>query len=182
MSMSPLSTAFREDAAAALREWMEERGGDDSQPLFPSNRNRRLSRDAVARIVRKHVAAASRSCPSPRKRRTSTHCLRHAAAMTLLREEVPITIIALWLGHQSVESTMNYLHADPRIKEKAMERTRPVDVPPGRHQPEEQIIAFLESLCQCRKAGRRSERNQQVANNTRHSWKLGMPWNAHPTP
>ena len=140
------STPLREDAAAALREWMEERGGDDGQPLFPSNRNRRLSRDAVACIVRKHVAAASRSCPSLRKRRISTHCLRHAAAMTLLREEVPITIIALWLGHQSVESTMKYLHADPKIKERAMERTRPVDVPPGRYQPEEQIMAFLESL------------------------------------
>ncbi len=140
------STPLREDAAAALREWMEERGGDDGQPLFPSNRNRRLSRDAVAWIVRKHVAAASRSCPSLRKRRISAHCLRHAAAMTLLREEVPITIIALWLGHQSVESTMKYLHADPKIKERAMERTRPVDVPPGRYQPEEQIMAFLESL------------------------------------
>ncbi len=140
------STPLRKDALAALREWMEERGGDDRQPLFPSNRNRRLSRDAVAWIVRKRVAEASRSCPSLRKRRVSPHCLRHSAAMALLREEVPIAIIALWLGHQSVESTMKYLHADPKIKENAMERTRPVDVPPGRYQPEERVMAFLESL------------------------------------
>ena len=140
------ATPLREDAASTLREWMEERGGGDRQPLFPSNRNQRLTRDAVAWIVGKHAGEASRSCPSLRKRRISPHCLRHTAAMTLLREKVPITIIALWLGHQSVESTMKYLHADPKIKEDAMERTRPVDVPSGRYQPEEQVMAFLESL------------------------------------
>ena len=66
--------------------------------------------------------------------------------MSLLREGVPITVIALWLGHQSVESTMKYPHADPKIKQDAMECTRPVDVPPGRYQPEEQVMAFPESL------------------------------------
>ena len=140
------STPLREDTAEALREWLREWRGDDGQPLFPGNRNRRLSRDAVAWIVAKHVSQAAQSCPSLRKKRISPHSLRHAAAMDLLRERVPITIIALWLGHQSVESTMKYLHADPKIKEDAMERTRPVDVPPGRYQPEEQIMAFLESL------------------------------------
>ena len=72
--------------------------------------------------------------------------MRHTAAMNLLRQGVPITVIALWLGHRSVESTMKYLHADPKIKEDAMERTRPVDVPPGRYSPEEPVMAFLESL------------------------------------
>ena len=66
--------------------------------------------------------------------------------MNLLRQGVPITVIELWLGHRSVESTMKYLHADPKIKEDAMERTRPVDVPPGRYSPEEPVMAFLESL------------------------------------
>ena len=66
--------------------------------------------------------------------------------MELLRQRVPITVIALWLGHQSVESTMKYLHADPKIKEGAMEQTRPIDVPPGRYQPTEQLMDYLESL------------------------------------
>ena len=140
------STPLREDAVTVLREWLKERGGDDCQPLFPSNRNRHLSRDAVAWIVRKHVASASQSCPSLRDRRISPHSLRHTSAMELLRQRVPITVIALWLGHQSVESTMKYLHADPKIKEDAMEQTRPIDVPPGRYQPQEQLMAFLESL------------------------------------
>ena len=140
------STPLGEDAVTVLREWLKERGGDDCQPLFPSNRNRRLGRDAVAWIVRKHVASASQSCPSLRDRRISPHSPRHTSAMELLRQRVPITVIALWLGHQSVESTMKYLHADPKIKEDAMERTRPIDVPPGRYQPQEQLMAFLESL------------------------------------
>ena len=97
-----------------------------------------------------HVRVSGKGCRQRLtplgERRISPHCLRHAAAMTLLQQEVPITIIALWLGHQSVESTMNYLHADPKIKENAMERTRPVDVPSGRYQPEGQVMAFLESL------------------------------------
>ena len=100
----------------------------------------------AAWIVGKHVGQASRSRPSLRNRRISPHCLRHTAAMNLLREGGPITVIALWLGHQSVESTMKYLHADPKIKEDAMERTRPADVPPGRYRPAEQVMAFLESL------------------------------------
>lgn len=140
------STPLREDAVTVLREWMKERRGEDHQPLFPSNRNRQLSCDTVAWIVSKHVSQASQSCPSLRNRRISPHCLRHTAAMSLLRQGVPVTIIALWLGHQSVESTMKYLHADPKIKEDAMERTRPVDVQPGRYRPEEQVMAFLESL------------------------------------
>ena len=82
---------------------------------------------------------------SARQRSHARHSGKSASARTrydmprpmdLLREVVPITIIALWLGHQSVESTMKYLHADPKIKEDAMERTRRVDVPPGRYQPE----------------------------------------------
>ena len=140
------STPLRKDAVQALREWLGERGGDGDEPLFPSNRNGRLNRDTVAWIVRKHAERASQSCPSLRNRRISPHCLRHTAAMSLLRQGVPITVIALWLGHRSVESTMKYLHADPTLKEDAMERTRPVEVPPGRYRPEEPVMAFLESL------------------------------------
>ena len=140
------STPLREDSVTVLQAWLKERGGDDHQPLFPSNRNRRLSRDTVAWIVTKHVTRASQSCPSLRDRRISPHCLRHTAAMELLRQRVPITVIALWLGHESIESTMKYLHADPKIKEDAMEQTRPIDVPPGRYRPTEQLMDYLENL------------------------------------
>ena len=144
---------LREDSAAALSEWLQERQGDDLQPLFASNRNRRLSRDTVAWIVRKHAAAASGTCPSLLGRRISPHSLRHATAMAFLRERVPTAIIALWLGHQSVETTMKYVHADPKLKEDAMERTRPVDVPPGRFEPPDQLMGYLEDLTMPKNSG-----------------------------
>ena len=140
------STPLRKDTVTVLQAWLKERGHDDRQPLFPSNRSRRLSRDTVAWIVRKHVTSASQSCPSLRDKRISPHSLRHTSAMELLRQRVPVTVIALWLGHQSVESTMKYLHADPKIKEDAMDRTRPIDVPPGRYQPTDQLMDYLDSL------------------------------------
>ena len=139
------TTPLRADCITVLGEWLQECMGGDDQPLFASNRRGRLSRDAVAWIVGKHVTKASASCPSLGGRSISPHSMRHSAAMELLRRQVPITVIALWLGHQSVESTMKYLHADPAIKEKAMERTRPADVPAGRYRPTDQLMAFLES-------------------------------------
>ena len=140
------STPLRKDTVTVLQAWLKERRHDHRQPLFPSNRNRRLSRDTVAWIVRKHVTSASKSCPSLKLKRISPHSLRHTSAMELLRQRVPVTVIALWLGHQSVESTMKYLHADPKIKEDAMDQTRPIDVPPGRYQPTDQLMDYLDSL------------------------------------
>lgn len=140
------ATPLRPDTVKVLREWIDERAAGGTEPLFLSNRNRRLSRDAVERLVRKHADRACERCPSLRCKRVSPHCLRHSAAMDLLRQDVSITVIALWLGHESVESTMKYLHADLQIKERAMERTRPADVPPGRHQPSDPLIAFLATI------------------------------------
>ncbi|MYA88707.1 MAG: hypothetical protein F4X97_09700 [Boseongicola sp. SB0662_bin_57] len=66
--------------------------------------------------------------------------------MAALHDGVGRTVIALWLGHESAETTQVYLHADPRLKEKAMERTRPVDVKSGRFKPEDSLLAFLKAL------------------------------------
>lgn len=140
------STPLRTDTAALLRTWLAERGGADEQPLFPSNRNGPLSRDAVERIVRKYAALASRVCPTLEGKHVRPHSLRHTAAMELLHRGVGCTVIALWLGHESVETTRVYLHADLEVKEKAMERTRPIDVPPGRYRPSDALLDYLESL------------------------------------
>ncbi len=140
------ATPLRKDAVKALRAWLAERGAADDQPLFVSNRNGRLSRDAVERIVHKNVALASDRCRTLKAKRVSPHCLRHTAAMELLHQGVDCTVIALWLGHESVETTGIYLHADMRIKEEAMERTKPVDAPSGRYRPSDELLAFLEDL------------------------------------
>jgi len=140
------STPLRKDCAQALRVWLSERGGADSEPLFVSNRGERLSRDAVERIVCKHVELAAKTCPTLRGKRVTPHVLRHSAAMQLLQNGVDRTVIALWLGHESVESTQMYVHADIQIKEQAMAKTTPVAVSPSRYQPNDQLLAFLEEL------------------------------------
>jgi len=140
------STPLRKDCVQALRVWLSERGGADSEPLFVSNRGDRLSRDAVERIVRKHAELASDTCATLNGKRVSPHVLRHSAAMQLLQNGVDRTVIALWLGHESVESTQMYVHADIQIKEQAMAKTKPVAASPGRYRPNDQLLAFLEGL------------------------------------
>lgn len=140
------TTPLREDTVAALRAWLEEHNGADDQPLFVSNRDGRLSRDAVERIVRKYVVLASKQCPTLKGKRLSPHSLRHTAAMELLQRRAGTIMIALWLGHESIESTRIYLHANTKLKEEVMARTKPVDAPSGRYRPDDELLAFLEGL------------------------------------
>lgn len=140
------STPLRKDCRKALRVWLAERAGADAEPLFVSNRGDRLSRDAVERIVRKHVDRASDRCPTLKGKRVTPHVLRHSAAMQLLQNGVDRTVIAFWLGHESVETTQMYVHADIQLKERAMAKTRPVAAPAGRYRPSDELLAFLEAL------------------------------------
>lgn len=140
------TTPLRKDCVEALRVWLAERRGADNEPLFVSNRGERFSRDAVERIVRKHVELAAKTCPTLKGKRVTPHVLRHSAAMQLLQNGVDRTVIALWLGHESVESTQMYVHADIELKEKAMAKTQPIAVSPGRYRPTDELLAFLEGL------------------------------------
>ena len=101
-----------------------------TQPVFPSSRGGRLSEDAVERLVAKHVAAARQRCPSLAGKRVTPHTLRHTAAMQFLQRGVDRSVIALWLGHESIETTQIYLHADLRLKEKALARTALIEAEP----------------------------------------------------
>ena len=140
------ATPLRSDSVQALRNWLEERAVAPHQPLFVSNRRGRFSRDGIERIVRKYALMASETCPTLKSKRVSPHTLRHSTAMELLRSGVGCTVIALWLGHETVETTQVYLHADMQIKKKAMDRTRPADVPEGAYRPNDKLMAFLEAL------------------------------------
>lgn len=139
-------TPLRRDSVAMLQAWLRERRGLPDDPLFPSLRDGQLSRDAVERLVAKHVAAARQRCPSLKGKKVTPHVLRHTTAMDLLQHGVDRTVIALWLGHESVETTQMYLHADLRLKEQALSRTTPLDIKPGRYRPRDQLLAFLEAL------------------------------------
>ena len=140
------STPLRKDCETAIRNWLTEHAGDHSKPLFVSNRGDRLSRDAVEHIVRKYVELASNRCATLKGKRVTPHVLRHSAAMQLLQNGVDRTIIALWLGHESVETTQMYIHANIELKEQAMAKTKLVAVPAGRYRPNDELLAFLEEL------------------------------------
>jgi integrase/recombinase XerD len=140
------ATPLTKQTVAVLREWLTEHAGQADQSLFPTSRGRALSRDAIALLIAKHATAASRSCPTLKNKKVSPHVLRHTAAMNLLHAGVDSTVIALWLGHESVEATQIYLHADMQIKERALARTTPPNGTPGRYRPPDTLLAFLEAL------------------------------------
>lgn len=139
-------TPLRPETAKMLEAWLRERHGRPDDPLFPSIRGGKLSRDAIERLVTKYIAIAAHTCASLKRKKVSPHVLRHAAAMDLLHHGVDRTVIALWLGRESVETTQVYLHADMRLKEEALSRTLPLGVRPGRYRPDDNLLAFLESL------------------------------------
>ncbi len=140
------ATPLRKDSQKALKTWLGQTGATSSDPLFASIRCAPLSRDAIERIVRKHAATAALNSSTFRLKRVTPHVLRHTAAMQLLQSGVDRTIIALWLGHESVETTQIYIHADIELKEKAMALTKPVDAPNDRYRPGDELLSFLEAL------------------------------------
>lgn len=137
---------LQKETIRALRRWLQERKGRPSEPLFPSARGRPLSRDGVQYLLARHVRKATTQCPSLQAKRVSPHVLRHTTAMNLLEHGVDRSVIALWLGHESVETTQVYLHASLKLKEQALAKL----VPPGgalcRYRPPDQLLAFLQSL------------------------------------
>ncbi|MGH2902158.1 MAG: tyrosine-type recombinase/integrase [Solirubrobacteraceae bacterium] len=139
---TPLIPSIR----AVLKAWLSERAGAPDQPLFPTRTGTRLSRDAVEHRLQIHLQAAAATCPSLNTKHITMHTLRHTAAMRLLLAGNDITVIALWLGHEQISTTNIYLHADMTHKQKAIDRTRPIAAKPGRYQPTDTLLAFLEAL------------------------------------
>jgi integrase/recombinase XerD len=140
------ATPLTAPAVTILREWLKELPAGPAQVLFPARTGSRLSRDAVERRLSLHTATAAASCPSLTGKKISPHVLRHTAAMRLLHAGVEISVIALWLGHEQTETAQIYLHADLALKERALARTTPPDTRPGRYQPPDPLLTFLESL------------------------------------
>ncbi len=131
---------------AVLKAWQAERGGTPTDPLFPTTTGKRMSRDAIERRLTHHLALSSASCPSIADKHVTMHTLRHTAAMRLLLAGNDITVIALWLGHEQIATTNIYLHADMSHKQRAIDRTKPLDAKPGRYRPPDALLAFLEAL------------------------------------
>ena len=131
---------------AVFRGWLTEHRGDPTDPLFPTRTGTRLSNDAIEHRLAAHLATARAGCPSLRAKHVTMHTLRHTAAMRLLHAGVDVAVIALWLGHEQIATTHIYLHADMNQKERAIARVTPPNTVPGRYQPPDPLLAFLDSL------------------------------------
>jgi site-specific recombinase XerD len=131
---------------AALKGWLCEPTRGDGQILFPNARGTRLSPDGVHYLLIKHVTAAAEVCPSLKKKRVTVHVLRHTMALDLLEAGVDRSVIALWLGHESVETTQIYLEATLAMKEQALGKTTPLNSKFCRYRPDDRLLGFLNSL------------------------------------
>ena len=140
--ITPLTAA----TVTVLRDWMAEHPGPTTNPLFPTNRGTPMSTDALQQRLALHASTAAHHCAVADGKTITPHVLRHTAAMNLLQAGVDITVIALWLGHESIATTQIYLQADLALKQQALDRTTPPTTPTGRYRPPDGLLAFLESL------------------------------------
>lgn len=139
-------TPIGKQSVGVLKEWLREPPRCTTEFLFPNANGGRLSADGVQYILHKQLTVARCACPSLREKRVTPHVLRHTAAMELLQAGVDRSVIALWLGHESVETTQIYLEADLALKEKALARITPLNTRAGRYRPDDRLLAFLKGL------------------------------------
>jgi integrase/recombinase XerD len=139
-------TPLRKEVTKALVAWMRAHPNQPEAPLFPNARGARLSRDGVRYLLLKHLESAQKQTPSLSKKRVTPHVLRHTTAMDLLQQGVDRTVIALWLGHETMETVQLYIHADLQMKEQALAKTTPLTVTPGSYRPNDELLEFLRSL------------------------------------
>jgi site-specific recombinase XerD len=139
-------TPLTASTATVVRAWISEAHVAGPDLLFPSQRGTRLSHDAVERLVVKYAALAVTNCPTLARKHVTPHTLRHSTAVALLQSGVDRAVIALWLGHESVETTQMYLDADLATKQRALARIAPIQAKAVRFRPKDRLLAFLEGL------------------------------------
>jgi site-specific recombinase XerD len=139
-------TPLSKPSVAVLGAWLRESQRGNGRLLFPNAKGERLSVHGVQHLLRKHSANAARVCPSLKGKRVTVHLLRHTMALDLLQAGVDRAVIALWLGHESVETTQIYLEATLAMKEQALAKTSPPHATPGRYRPGDRLLNFLDNL------------------------------------
>jgi integrase/recombinase XerD len=139
-------TPLTKQTAGVLKAWLKEPARGTANVLFPNVHGGWLSSDAVQHLLAKYLAIAQQRCPTLKKKRVTFHSLRHTSAMELLAAGVDTSVIALWLGHENVETTQIYLHAHLALKEAALAKTRPLIGKQARFRPGDKLLEFLTAL------------------------------------
>jgi site-specific recombinase XerD len=114
--------------------------------LLPNRHGLAMSRSNVAQRLHLAVARAAENEPGILKKAVSPHTLRHTTAMHLLQSGVPFNVIAVWLGHESMNTTHRYIEANLAMKQKALARLEPPDTKMGKFQASDALMRFLQSL------------------------------------
>jgi integrase/recombinase XerD len=134
------------DTAQVLKAWFDELGDDAGPIAFPNARGKALSREGVDYLLKQAMQRAIPACPSLATKHITPHVIRHSTAMHLLQAGGDIATIALWLGHESIETTHVYLQADLAMQEKALEKLDPIEGIWKRFQTDDSLLMFLNSL------------------------------------
>lgn len=139
-------TPLTKQTVVVMKAWFREQNGKPEDIAFPSQRGTQLSSDGVQYLVSKNVKIAQAICPSLSEKRVTPHVLRHTTAMELLQSGIDTSLIALWLGHESVETTQIYLDANLALKEEILDKTTPIDAKVGRYKADDDLLSFLKNL------------------------------------
>jgi site-specific recombinase XerD len=139
-------TPITKNTASVIKAWLNENKSNNENLVFTNARKGKLSRDGFRYILKKYIRIASDSCVTLKRKRISPHSLRHTAAMQLLEAGVDTMIIAIWLGHESIESTQIYIKANLKMKENALNKTKDPKTKSLRYKPNDSLMRFLKSL------------------------------------
>lgn len=139
-------TPLTRQTRVVLQAWLEKREGLPNDIVFPNRYGGRFSPDGIQYLVAKHVRTAQGICPSLKRKRVSPHVMRHTTAMELLQSGVDRSMIALWLGHESVETTQIYLDANLAVKEELLAKTTTIPGKVIRYKPADRLLEFLQAL------------------------------------
>jgi integrase/recombinase XerD len=139
-------TPLTKETVKTLKSWIAELKNATDEVLFPSLRGKSMSNDGIQYLLAKHCRKAAELCPSLQKKRVSPHQLRHTAAMELLKAGVDVTVIALWLGHESLDTTRIYLEADLEMKRCALKKATPHKAQSTTFKADDALLSYLKSL------------------------------------
>lgn len=132
--------------ARTLESWFQELTGKFGNVAFPNARGKQMARDGVEYLLRQALKRAATTCSTLIGKRVAPHTIRHTTAMHLLQSGVDITVIALWLGHESIETTHCYVEADLATKERALDKVASIQGSVTRFRPDDQLLAYLATL------------------------------------